>query len=537
MTTSSHAGVRVRRFCALAALTILAGFSLSGCQSDVLTYHNDNQRTGQYLAEKILTPLNVNSTKFGKLFVMSVDGKVDAEPLYKGGVSIPGHGTHNVIYVATEHDSVYAFDADVAGSPLWRKSMIPPDEIPSDDRSCNQVVPEIGVTSTPVIDPNAGPHGTIYVVAMSRNGVRAYFQRLHALDTTTGAEEFGGPVTVMAKFPGTGDNSSHGMVLFDPAKYKDRAGLLLTGGLVYTAWSSHCDSRPYTGWVIAYDQNTLAQRSILNITPNGSEGAVWAAGAGPAADSDGFVYFLSGNGTFDTTLTKSGFPDRGDFGNAFIKLSPVGQLHVADYFTMHNTVEESDGDQDLGSGGALVLPAMIDSQGRTRRLAVGAGKDSNIYLVDRDNMGKFNPVADTNIYQELPNGLHNSEFAMPAFFNDTLYYGAVNRPIVAFPFSLARLPATPSSSTPTVFVYPGATPTISADNLSNAILWAAENQSDAVLHAYDAVNLSRELYNSNQAPHGRDNFGAGNKFITPTIAHGKVYVGTTSGVGVFGLLR
>jgi hypothetical protein len=529
-------GHRRRGFATVAALAIVAAIGLCGCESDVLTYHNDNARTGQYLAEAILTPLNVNSAHFGKLFVLGVDGKVDAQPLYKGGVSIPGAGTHNVLYVATEHDSVYAFDADASGGPLWHRSMVLAGETPSDDRGCSQVTPEIGVTATPVIDPAAGPHGTIYVVAMSKNGSGQYFQRLHALDITTGAEEFGGPVTVMATFPGIGDNSSGGKVVFDPAQYKERPGLLLLGGMIYTTWSSHCDIRPYTGWIIAYDQMTLAQRAILNITPNGEGGSIWAAGAGPAADTDGYIYFLAANGTFDTTLNAGGFPSKGDFGNAFVKLSPAAPLHVTDYFTMYNTVAESDADEDLGSGGALVLPAMIDSMGQTRRLAVGAGKDANIYPVDRDNMGKFNPDGDTNIYQQLTGGLQGSEFAMPAFFNSTLYYGAVGAPIVAFPFTQARLPANPSSSTPNAFPYPGATPSISANLSSNAILWAVANASNAVLYAYDAGDLSRELYNSNQAPGGRDNFGAGNKFITPTIAHGKVYVGTTNGVGVFGLL-
>ncbi len=539
-TGRAHAHGRAGRAAVLAigaALVRLGGLGLCGCQTDVLTYHNDNQRTGQYLGERTLTPLNVNSATFGKLFVLSVDGKVDAQPLYKSRVSIPGAGVHNVLYVATEHDSVYAFDADAAGSPLWHKSMLGAGETPSDNRGCGQVTPEIGITATPAIDPGAGPHGTIYVVSMSKNAVGQYFQRLHALDLTTGAEEFGGPATVVATYPGLGDNSLGGKVVFDSAQYKERPGLLLTGGLVYTTWSSHCDIRPYTGWVITYDELTLAQRAVLNITPNGEGGAIWAAGAGPAADSDGFVYLLSGNGTFDTVLDGGGFPFAGDFGNAFIKLSAAGQLHVADYFTMYNTVAESNADEDLGSGGALVLPAMADALGRIRRLAAGAGKDTNIYLVDRDNMGKFNPGGDTNVYQKLTGALQNSEFAMPAFFNNTLYYGAVNAPIVAFPFVKARLSAIPSSSTPNSFVYPGATPAISADGLSNGILWAVGNLANAVLYAYDAGDLSKELYDSTQAPGGRDNFGTGNKFITPTIANGKVYVGTTSGVGVFGLLR
>jgi hypothetical protein len=214
------------------------------------------------------------------------------------------------------------------------------------------VTPEIGITATPVIDPSAGPHGTIYVVAMSKDGLGNYFQRLHALDLTTGAEEFGGPVTIDASFPGTGDNSAGGMVVFDPAQYKERPGLLLSRGTIYTLWSSHCDIRPYTGWIIAFNQTTLARTGVLNITPNGEGGAIWAAGAGPAADSQGNVYFLAGNGTFDTTLNADGFPSMGDFGNAFIKVSPTEPLHVADYFTMHDTVAESKADKDLGSGGA-----------------------------------------------------------------------------------------------------------------------------------------------------------------------------------------
>jgi hypothetical protein len=502
---------------------------------DVLTYHNDLARTGQYLSETILTPGNVNSSSFGKLFVLNVDGKVDAQPLYKSAVNVPGRGTHNVLYVATEHDSVFAFDADVGGI-LWQSSVLGAGETPSDDRGCGQVSPEIGITSTPVIDPVAGPHGTMYVVGMSRKRSGAYFQRIHALDLATGAEEFGGPIAVRATFPGTGANSHNGLVAFDPKQYKERPGLLLLGRTLYTFWSSHCDIPPYTGWIIAYNARTLARSSVLNITHNGSEGAIWASGAGPAADAQGNIYFLAGNGTFDTTLDSHGFPNRGDYGNGFLELSTAHSLHVADYFEMFDTVAKSAADEDLGSGGALVLPDMTDSSNRVRHLAVGAGKDTNIYLVDRDHMGHFNRTSNKNVYQELPAALGGSEFAMPAYFKDTLYYGAVDSPIVALPFSQARLSLNPSSVTSNSFVYPGATPSISANGSSDAIVWAAENGSNAVLHAYDAANLGRELYNSNQASGGRDNFGTGNKFITVTIANGKVYVGTTDGVGVFGLL-
>jgi len=503
---------------------------------NVLTYHNDNARTGQNLRETTLKPSNVNSTSFGKLFVLSVDGKVDAQPLYLSALAIPGEGTHNVLFVATEHDSVYAFDADT-GTTLWQVSMLGSGETVSDNRGCQQVIPEIGITATPVIDPTSGPHGSIYVVTMSKDGSGNYFQRLHALDVTTGQEEFGGPVNIQAKFPGTGDNSQSGMVIFDPSQYKERPGLLLLNHVVITTWSSHCDFRPYTGWIIGYHESTLAQVGVLNITPNGSQGAIWASGAGPAADTRGNIYILDANGTFDTTLDSNGFPSRGDYGNAFLKLSTSNKtLAVADYFNMFDTVNESDNDMDLGSGGALVLPDMIDAHGHTRHLAVGAGKDTNIYLVDRDNMGKFNPNNDNKIYQELDGALSGEVRAMPAYFNGQIYYGSVGNPIRAFRFSNARLQPNPVSQTSTAFPSPGATPSISAYQTRGAILWATQNTSPAVLHAYDATNLANELYNTHQAPNGRDNFGDGNKFITPTIAHGKVYVGTTNGVGVFGLL-
>jgi outer membrane protein assembly factor BamB len=503
--------------------------------SAVTTYHNDNARTGQNLNETILTASNVNQSSFGKLFVLSVDGKVDAQPLYLPNLSISGQH-HNVIYVATEHGSVYAFDADT-GTQLWQVSTLAGGEAPSDDHGCGQVTPEIGVTSTPVIDPAAGVHGTIYVVGMSKDGSGSYHQRLHALDVTTGAEQFGGPKEIQASYPGSGDNSSGGQVIFDPGQQLERPGLLLLNGVIYTSWGSHCDNRPYTGWIMGYDQKTLAQVTVLNVTPNGNEGSFWMSGAGPAADSNGNIFALDANGTFDATLNAQGFPSQGDFGNAFLKISTANrQLAVADYFEMFDQAAQNSTDEDLGSGGALVLPDLTDSSGKTRHLAVGAGKDANIYVVDRDGMGKFNPNVN-NIYQEIQGALAGSVFSMPAYFNDTVYYGAVGDSIKAFAISNAQLGSNPSSQTGNQFGYPGATPSISANGTSNAILWAAENTDPAVLHAYDATNLANELYNSNQASGGRDQFGTGNKFITPTVINGKVYVGTTNGVGVFGLLK
>jgi hypothetical protein len=513
------------------AIALLALYPIAA--ADMLTYHNDNARSGQNVNELVLRPSTLSFATFGKRFTISVDGKVDAQPLYASGVTVGGN-PHNLLITATEHGTLYVFDADT-GVSIWSRSLLGAGETPSDDRSCGQVTPEIGITSTPVIDRNLGPDGVIYAVAMSKSGT-AYFQRLHAIDLLSGNEMFGGPVTVQATYQGTGDNSNNGQVIFDPKQYKARPGLLLQGGALYIGWSSHCDIRPYTGWITSYNALTLHQVSVINITPNGNEASFWQAGAGLAGDSSGNVYALAANGTFDATLDGNGFPVNQDYGNAFLKFSTAnGILRVADYFNMHNTVAESGIDQDLGSGGALVLPDLMDASNKVRHLAVGAGKDKHIYVVDRDNMGKFNPSAN-DVYQDLPSSLGGSVFGMPAYFNGRVYVGAVGDFIRAFSISQALLAATPSSESPQAFGSPGPTPSISANATLDGILWAAENSNPAVLHAYDATNLATELYNSNQAAAARDHFGTGNKFITPTINNGKVYVGTTSGIGVFGML-
>jgi hypothetical protein len=413
-------------------------------------------------------------------------------------------------------------------------SAIPAGETTSDDHGCGQISPEIGITDTPVIDRSKGQFGAIYFVAMSKDSSGNYHQRLHALDLKTGAELFGGPKEITATYPGTGDGSQNGQVIFAPGQFAERAGLLEFGGTIYLAFTSHCDQRPYTGWVMAYNAQTLAQTSVIDVTPNGNEGAIWMAGAGLAADNTA-LYFLDANGTFDTTLNGQGFPVNGDYGNAFMKLSLSGGLAVADYFTMYNTVQESDSDTDLGSGGAMILPDLTDNQGQVHHLAVGAGKDTNIYVVNRDNMGKFNPNNDSAIYQEIDGALPGGVWSMPAYFNNTVYYGSVNSPMKAFSISNAKLSTSPTSQTTTSFTYPGTTPSVSAHGTSNGIVWAIENTNPAVLHAYDATNLAHELYNSNQAG-SRDQFGPGNKFITPMIVNGKVFMGTQTGVAEFGLL-
>ncbi len=535
-----------RRSSREARAVVQRGTPSNSFPTDVVTYHYNAGRLGLNSLETTLTTSNVNSSSFGKLGLYPVDGKVDAQPLYLNQLNVQGN-LHNTLFVVTENDSVYAFDADT-GAQLWRVSALGPGETPSDDHGCSQITPQIGITDTPVIDRQQGPNGAIYFVAMTKDSSQNYHQRLHALDLTTGAELFGGPKEIQATYPGSGDGSQGGQVIFAPGQYAERAGLLEYAlrldvrdnyVTIYIAFTSHCDYRPYTGWLMAYDGSTLAQKSVLNLTPNGNEGAIWMAGAGLAADTAGNVYFLDANGTFDTTLNSRGFPVNGDYGNSFIKVSSStiqGGLAVDDYFAMHNTVQESNADEDLGSGGTMVLPDILDNSQQIHHLAVGAGKDTNIYVVNRDNMGKFNPSNDNAIYQEIDGVLSGGVWAMPAFFNNTVFYGSVGDPLEAFSIVNAKLSTSPVGQTPTSFAYPGTTPSISANGTSNGIVWAVENANPAVLHAYDATNLSNELYNSNQAG-SRDQFGPGNKFITPVIVNGKVFVGTQNGVAVFGLLH
>jgi len=514
--------------------TLTVNVATGGSSIDVVTYHYDNLRSGQNINEMTLTTANVNVNTFGKLGEFAVDGLVDAQPLLVANLAIPGKGNKNVLYAVTENDSIYAFDADSitpsGGTVLWHSTALLTGETPSDNRGCGQVTPQIGITSTPVIDRG---RNAIYLVAMSKDALGNYYQRIHALNLTTGAEMFGGPIAIQATYPGTGDNSSNGMVVFDPKQYKERAALLELGGVIYTTWASHCDFRPYTGWVISYSADTLAQVGVLNLVPNGSEGATWMSGAGPGADANGNIYFILANGDFNTTLNASGFPTNGDCGNCFAKITSTLPLTLLDYFTPLNTVSESDSDTDFGSGGELLLPDVVDGTGKTRHLAVGSGKDANIYVVDRDNMGKFNGNAD-NIYEQINGQLAGGVYSKPSYFNGTVYYGAVNDAIKAFPIANALLATGPSSQSTHSFGYPGATPSISASGTTNGIVWVVENSSPAVLHAYNATNLATELYNSNQAANGVDHFSS-NKFITAMVANGKVYVGTASSVAVFGL--
>ncbi len=511
-----------------ATLTVTA----ASAGTDVVTYKYDVLRSGTNSTETVLTPANVNSTKFGLLRNLSVDSNVDAPALYLSGFSISGV-SHNVVFVATENNSVYAFDSD-SGTALWHVSLTLSGESPSDDHGCSQVEPSIGITSTPVIDRSAG---TIFLVAMTKDGSGNYHQRLHALNLTTGAERSGSPTEITA---------TYGSTSFAPGQYAERAGLLLSNGTLYTTWTSHCDNANYGGWIITLSESTYALTGALNVAPGssgsgyGNQGpAIWMSDGGPAADSAGSIYFLTGNGRFETSLNGGGFPNGGDYGNSFVKLnSSASSPAVTDYFTMSNEITESANDTDLGSGGILLFPDLTDGSGTVRHLAVGAGKDGAMYVVNRDNLGKFNAGSNNSqIWQFLPGVLGSGIWSTPAYFNGNLYYGPQGGSILAFPVANALVAGTPSSQTATNFAYPGSSPSVSANGTANGILWAYEhNGGTAVLHAYDATNLATELYNSNQAAASRDHFGAPNKFITVTVADGKVFTTSTNSVAVFGLL-
>jgi hypothetical protein len=523
----------------LLAVWLSCQLSWAACAAanvNVLTGHNDNARTGQNTNETVLTPANVNATGFGKIFNYAVDGYVYAQPLVVTNVTIPGQGVHNVLYVATEHDSVYAFDADTNTAPLWQVSFINPaagvTTVASGDVSCGDLVPEIGVTSTPVID---AADGTIYVEAKTKevtNSVTVYVHRLHALDLTSGAEKFGGPAVIQASVPGTGDgNDGLGHVPFDALRHMNRAALLLNNGVVYLGSASHCDNGPYHGWLLGYGAQTLTRSNVFNTTPNGGLGGIWQAGGGPAADPAGNIYFITGNGTFDGATNQ-------DYGDTFLKLSTTNGLNVADFFTPYNQAALSAADLDLGSGGAVLLPDEAGGTTTNLHLLVGAGKEGTIYLVRRDNLGHFQSGSDSQIKQSVISAIGGS-FDTPAYFNKTLYYLGSGDVLKAFRISGGTITTTPISQSSTSYGFPGATPSISANGTNNAIVWAIQSDAyassgPAVLHAYNATNVALELYTSSSSG-TRDVPGGAVKFAVPTVANGKVYVGAQYVLAVYGL--
>jgi hypothetical protein len=519
---------------------------------NVLTYHNDSARTGQNLNETTLTPANVNVRSFGKLFADAVDGQVYAQPLYMANLSIAG-AVHNVVFVATQNDSVYAFDANQSGPPLWQVSLLGPGEraLTSDDISpeYDDIVPQIGITGTPVIDDASG---TLYVVTVATTAPEDQLadssdtvQKLHALDITTGAEKFDGPVIIQASVNGTGDgNDGHGHVPFDPLQQLQRPGLLLSNGVVYIAWGSHADYDPYHGWIMGYDAATLDQVAVFNTTPNGGEGSIWQSGGGLATDDAGNIYAEVGNGSFDPNTPPGALPADADYGESILKLAvdpnstpdnpnPNGWgLTVADFFTPYNEQFLNDQDLDIGSGGLMVLPDEMGSPDHPHLLLAGS-KEGRVYLIDRDNMGRFDSTGD-EVLQESDSGMIIGVFDTPALFNGTFYYvGAFYDAANAFSIEGGAF-AGPISQSTDVFGYPGATPSISANGSTNGILWALDRGSNE-LRAYDATDLSNELYNSDQARNGRDQIGNVAKFTVPTVADGHVYVGTESELVVYGL--
>lgn len=517
----------------LISLGLITGAS---AQVSVTTSHNDNSRDGQNLNETILTPQNVSVSSFGKLFSQSVDGYVYAQPLYVPNVTIPGLGTHNVVYVATEHDSVYAFDADsntgINASPLWHTSFINPSKgittVSSGDVNCGDLVPEIGITSTPVIDLNSQ---TMYLIAKTKeNG--SFFQRLHAIDITTGAERPNSPVVIKASVRGTGDGSHNGVVSFDPLREAQRPGLLLVNGTIYAAWASHCDNGPYHGWVMSFDETSLKLKQMGNTTPNGGLGGVWQSGAGLASDGS-YIFFATGNGTYDG-------PSGGrDFGDSILKIPAAMNLpRPYDYFTPYDQLGFKDYDIDVGSGGVLLLP---DQSGPHQHLLVQVGKSGSIYLIDRDHMGYYNPKNNNQIVQDQE-GAIGGLWAGPAWWNNNVYFGGSDDNLRQYTFNAATglLSTGAFAITPTRFGFPGPTPSISAKGTSDAIVWAIQtdaygNVGPEILHAYDATNVATELYNSNQNS-SRDQAGGAVKFTVPTIANGKVYVPAVQELDVYGLL-
>jgi hypothetical protein len=538
MQSRSRVSFRIPLHAALLFAIVLA--IPASAQVNVTTYHYNNSRTGQNLSETILTPALVNSTTFGKLFSQTVDGQVYAEPLIVSNVQIAG-STHTVVYVATENDSVFAFDANSNSgsnaSPLWQASFIDPAEgittVPASDLGSNAITPQIGITGTPVIDPSIN---TLFVVAATKeNGV--YYQRLHALNITTGAENSGSPVVIAASVPGTGSNSSNGYVSFDPFRSNQRPGLLLSSGVVYISWASHGleSIYPYHGWVIGYNENTLQQTAAFCVTPNGDQGGIWESGNGLAADSSGDIYFMSGNGTFDANTGGS------DFGMSLVKLAVRGStIKPLSYFTPFNANQESDGDKDLGSGGAMLIP--VQTGAAVPNLAVGAGKDGNLYLVNQQDLGGYRSHNNSQIVEEIASAFAgHAVYSTPAYWQGNLYYWATFDVLRVFQFSNGLLGTTPIATSTYSLASPGATPVISSNGSTNGILWALDTSKSvnpagpAVLHALNPLTAV-ELYNSTQAG-SRDAAGNAVRFTVPTVANGKVYVGTATELDVYGLLQ
>lgn len=497
----------------------------------VFTFHNDVARTGANAGEVVLAPANVTAAQFGKLFSFPVDGEIYAQPLYVANVAIPGQGMRNVVYVATEHDSVYAFDADgLSASPLWQANFLSAGvtTVSPADVASDAFLVEIGITGTPVVDPATG---TLYVVALTAEGGH-YVHRLHALDLATGQEKFGGPVVVTASSPGTDTTSQNGRVPFIPFRQLQRSALLLANNVVYVAFTSHADNEPYHGWVLAYDAQSLRQVAVYNDTPDGALGGIWMGAGGPAADASNNVYVSTGNGTFD------GNTGGNDLGDSLVKLGTSGRAFtVADYFTPFDEASLEVTDYDLGAGGILLFSGSAGEP-----LLVGIGKSGKIYLVNRNAMGKYHAGNDSQIVQSFQS-VASLYISMPAFWQNNLYIAPSNKSSggpAQYRFANGTFSTTAFARVPTAFGFPGGVPTISSNGASNGIMWLVQadgwkTSQPAILHAYDANNISNELYNTSQAG-ARDTLGPAIKFSVPTIVNGKVYVGTGNALAILGSL-
>jgi hypothetical protein len=505
----------------------------TGAQS-VTTSQYDNARSGANQLETILTPRNVNVRHFGKIFTLKVDGDVYAQPLFLAGLEIPGKGRHDVLLIATEHDSVYAFDAyGHPAVPLWRVSFLRKGvtTVPEDDVECPFVAPEVGITSTPVIDANTG---TLYVLARTKETASMpsgrYRQRLHALSVTTGVEKFDGPVDIKAMIDGKGTGSKLGKVEFDSLRENPRAALLLANGSVYLTWGSSCDVGPYHGWVMAYDAHTLKRKAVFNASPDGDDSGFWAGDTGPAAGEKGHLFLAAGNGRFDAASGGR------DYGDSLLKLD--GQsLKLADYFAPFDAAELDAKDQDLGSGGPVLLPSQ---PGAHRHLVVIAGKGGTIYLIDRDHMGHYQRGSDSHAVQTIPSPGGGVCGSM-GYWNHNLYVLSNSSKDALRQFTVQNgrlsLRAASGSGFPAIC----ATPAVSANGLRDGVLWVLHSRAwnaddtNAVLFAFDALNTSRVLYASEQNP-SRDRAGPALRFNIPTVANGHVYVGARQEVDVYGLL-
>jgi hypothetical protein len=523
--------MRLLSYASIHCTAVLLAFAV-GCPSQMTTSQVDNARTGANLHEITLTPRNVNAQQFGKLFTLRVDGDVYAQPLFVPGVDIPGKGRHDVLYVATEHDTIYAFDASGNPStPLWQVSLLKPGEIPlgEDDVQCFFIRPDVGITSTPVIDLQTG---TLYVLARTKNqhylSSNQYHQQLHALAITTGAEKFGGPVEIRASVRGNGDGANGGNVAFNALRENPRAALLLANNTVYLSWASSCDVGPYHGWIIAYDAQTLKQHAVFNDSPDADDGGIWASDTGIAADNAGFIYVGTGNGRFD--VAQGGR----DYGDTLLKLNG-SDLTVADYFTPFNAEQLNADDNDLGSGGPMLLPAQPHAPAH---LALIGGKAPELYLIDRDRMGHFQHDSNSHAVQTIPTkgGIYGSS----AYWNHTVYVLSDSDSLRAYDVVNGRLRFKAASSF--TLRDHAATPALSANGTKDGVVWVVSSKSwngaprTAVLHAMDASDVTRELYSSEQNS-ARDRAGIGLRFNIPTIANGHVYIGARREIDVYGLLR